>query len=166
MDLEVSRSPNQLDDRPYRRSVGKRPARRVWNLNVLLVDDDVADTELILNVLKRHPEVSTARATDAPEFALRQLASENHLKPDLVLLDIQMPRMNGFNFLEAMRQIPSMAHVPVVFLTTSRLASDVARTKEGSASLYVIKPDSYFELQARLNGVLRRAASGRWEKMP
>jgi len=162
MDLEASRGPSRVGPQDFRPRVEKRPTRRVWSLNVLLVDDDVADTELILNVLKRHPEVSTARATDAPEFALRQLASGNQMRPDLILLDIHMPRMNGFHFLEAMRQIPSMARVPVVFLTTSRLASDVARTKKGSASFYVIKPDSYFELQACLNGVLRRATSGRW----
>jgi CheY-like chemotaxis protein len=140
------------------------PARRVWSLNVLVIDDDVADTELILSVLKRHPDVSAVRAADSPELALRQFAGGHHLRPDLILLDIQMPRMNGFAFLAAMRRIPAVAHVPVVFLTTSKLASDVARMKDSSASLYVIKPDSYFELQARLNGVLKRATSGRWER--
>jgi CheY-like chemotaxis protein len=136
--------------------------RRVWALNVLLVDDDAADTTLILNVLKRHPNVSTALATDAPEFVLRQLAAGRQMKPDLVLLDIHMPRLDGFGFLEALRGIPAMANVPVVFLTTSCLSSDVAKTRGSSALLYVIKPESYLELQSRLNGVLRRAASGRW----
>jgi DNA-binding response OmpR family regulator len=119
--------------------------RRVWALNVLLVDDDAADTALIMNVLKRHPNVSTALATDAPEFVLRQLRTGRQMKPDLVLLDI-----------------PEMAAVPVVFLTTSCLSSDVAKTRGSSALLYVIKPETYLELQSRLNGVLRRAASGRW----
>jgi DNA-binding response OmpR family regulator len=138
-----------------------RSPNRTWNLNVLLIDDDVADTSLILNVLKRHPQVSSAHATDAPEFALRQLEM-GRLKPDLVLLDIHMPRVNGFIFLQEMRHIPSMATVPVVFLTTSRLESDVMRAKGATASSYVIKPESYFELQSRLNGVVRQAAAGRW----
>jgi two-component system, OmpR family, response regulator AdeR len=138
-----------------------RSPNRTWNLNVLLIDDDVADTCLILNVLKRHPQVSAAHATDAPEFALRQLEM-GRLKPDLVLLDIHMPKVSGFTFLQEMRHIPSMASVPVVFLTTSRLESDVMRAKGATASSYVIKPESYFELQARLNGVVRQAAAGRW----
>jgi two-component system, OmpR family, response regulator AdeR len=138
-----------------------RSPNRTWNLNVLLIDDDIADTCLILNVLKRHPQVSAAHATDAPEFALRQLES-GRLKPDLVLLDIHMPKVSGFTFLREMRHIPSMGTVPVVFLTTSRLESDVIRAKGATASSYVVKPESYFELQARLNGVVRQAAAGRW----
>jgi CheY-like chemotaxis protein len=142
-------------------SLEAQPPRRVWSLNVLLVDDDEADTALILSVLRRSPQVSSAQATDAPEFALRQLET-GRLKPDLLLLDIQMPRIDGFAFLDHLRTIPEMIALPVVFLTTSRLASDVMRTRQSSAAFYVIKPDTYFELQARLNGVLRKAASGRW----
>jgi CheY-like chemotaxis protein len=138
------------------------PARRVWSLSVLLVDDDVADTTLILNVLKRHPAVTTAHATNSPEFALRQLAKGQLMTPGLLLLDIHMPRLDGFEFLKALRKIAGMEAVPVVFLTTSGLASDVAKTRDSSASLYVVKPDTYFELQSCLSGVLRRATSGQW----
>jgi CheY-like chemotaxis protein len=138
-----------------------QPPRRVWSLNVLLVDDDAADVSLILNVLRRHPNVSTAHATDAPEFALRQLA-DGRMKPDLILLDIHMPRVDGFTFLEELRRIPTMAIVPVVFLTTSCLAKDVMVARGSSASLYVIKPDTYDALQASLNGVLRRVVRSGW----
>jgi len=138
-----------------------RSPSRTWSLNVLLVDDDVADTCLILNVLRRHPQVSAAHATDAPEFALRQLEL-GRLKPDLVLLDIHMPKVDGFAFLSKMREIDSAATVPVVFLTTSRLSSDVIRARGATASSYVIKPEGYLELQARLNAVVRQTAAGRW----
>ena len=147
---------------PLRPPGETRRTGRVWNLNVLLVDDDVADTALIMNVLTRHPNVSNAHATDAPEFALRQLAKGSPIRPDLVLLDIHMPRLDGFEFLRAMRQIPSVSGVPVVFLTSSGLSTDVAKAMATTASLYVVKPPTYFDLQARLNGVLRQAASGRW----
>lgn len=164
MNLETSTSSMPEAARGFRGLGLGRPRRRLWSLNVLLVDDDPADTALILSVLKRHPDVTNALATDAPQFALRQLATGNQIRPDLILLDIHMPRMNGFNFLEALRELPSMASIPVVFLTTSGLASDVAKTRESSASLYIIKPNTYLELQARLNGVLRRASSGGWER--
>lgn len=138
----------------------KQLRRRVWNLDVLLVDDDPADTALILAALKGNPNITSARATDAPQFALRQFSLGNRLKPNLVLLDIHMPKLDGFRFLEAMRRIPAMSGVPVVFLTTSGLASDVARTHGSSAALYVRKPESYSELQSRLNGVVRLALAG------
>jgi CheY-like chemotaxis protein len=141
--------------------VDPQPARRFFGLNVLLVDDDPADVSLILSALKRHPGVSIAHATDSPGFALRQLSS-GQLAPDLILLDIHMPKLDGFEFLEDMREIPSMASTPVVFLTTSRLRKDVGHARHSSASLYIVKPDNYFDLQAQLNGVIRRAAHGAW----
>jgi CheY-like chemotaxis protein len=124
-----------------------------------LVEDDAADISLILNVLRRHPNVATACAVDAPLVALSQLAT-GQLRPDLLLLDIQMPRINGFVFLERLRQIPTMAKVPVAFLSTSGMGSDVVIAKHSSASYYLIKPDSYIELQARLNELIKQAIAG------
>ena len=151
-----------LSERPWpARQFEPRSPNRAWSLSVLLIDDDAADTSLILNVLRRHPQVSAAQASDAPEFALRELAV-GRLKPDLVLLDIHMPKVSGFTFLQEMRRMPSLTSVPVVFLTTSRLESDVMRAKAATASSYVVKPETYLDLQARLNGVVRQAAAGRW----
>jgi CheY-like chemotaxis protein len=138
-------------------------APRAWNINVLLVEDDAADTNLILNVLQRHPKVSTTHAVAAPDVALLQL-EVGHLEPDLVLLDIHMPRIDGFQFLERLRRIAAMGSVPVVFLTTSSLVSDVMQARQGSAASYVIKPDTYAELQERLDHVIERVISGAWSK--
>lgn len=140
-----------------------RASQHVWSINILVVEDDPADTSLILNVLRRHPNVSATHATDAPDTALAQL-SAGQLDPDLVLLDIHMPRLDGFGFLEGLRRIPSMVGVPVVFLSTSRLARDVIEARHTSASFYVIKPDTYQELQTRLDGVIKRAISGAWSR--
>jgi CheY-like chemotaxis protein len=140
-----------------------QPHLRVWSINVLLVEDDPADVSLILNVLRRHPNVSTAHAAEAPDATLRQLAA-GHLTPDLVLLDIHMPKIDGFAFLEGLRRIPAMASVPVVFLTTSALGKDVVAARHSSASFYLIKPDSYAELQTRLDAVIDRTISGFWSR--
>ena len=161
MNMEMVETPPQYRGPGAPPLLAPQPPKRVWSLNVLVVDDDAADTSLILNVLNRHPNVASAQATDAPEFALRQLEI-GRLGPDLILLDIHMPRLDGFAFLRNLRDIPGLERLPVVFLTTSSLASDVLRTRRSSASHYVLKPDTYLDLQASLNGVLRRAASGRW----
>jgi putative two-component system response regulator len=96
-------------------------------------------------------------------YALRQLAA-GHRKPDLVLLDIHMPRIDGFEFLKGLRRIPGMISVPVVFLTTSGVGKDVLEYMGSSASLYVIKPDTLAELKVRLDGVVERAISGVWSR--
>jgi CheY-like chemotaxis protein len=142
---------------------GPQPAQKVWRLSVLLVDDDPADTSLILSVLGRNRHVDTARAVDSPVLALRQLLA-GYKKPDLVLLDIRMPRLDGFEFLAGLRKLPGMISVPVVFLTSSGLEKDVMAYMGSSASLYVIKPDTLPELQTRLDGIVERAISGAWTR--
>ncbi|MEJ0058741.1 MAG: response regulator [Terricaulis sp.] len=146
-----------------RRSLPPRVVARRWNIEVLLVEDDEADRCLIFDVLKRHPHVSTAHATDAPDKVLFDLAN-GYVRPGLILLDIHMPKLSGFKFLEALRGIPAMRDTPVVLLTTSRLARDVEEARISSASLYVVKPDTYEELQARLDGVIEQAITGAWTR--
>lgn len=146
-----------------RRSRLAQVAQRRWGIKVLLVEDDIADANLILSVLKRHPEVWIVRAENTPDSALSVLSS-GKLTPDLVLLDIHMPRINGFQFLEVLRRIPGTATLPVVFLTTSCLEKDVIAAKQSSASLYVIKPETYLDLQIQLDRVVKRTLSGNWER--
>ena len=156
--LRQARETEALQSEP-----GLRPETKAWSINVLVVEDDLADTSLILDVLRRHPSVASAHATDAPDLALRQLAN-GHLKPDLVLLDIRMPRVDGFEFLDRLRRIPALFGTPVVFLTTSAFASDVIEAKQSSACSYVIKPETYEELKTRLDKVIRTVLSGAWSR--
>jgi DNA-binding response OmpR family regulator len=127
------------------------------------VDDDPADTSLILSVLASHPSVASARSVDEPVLALRQLLV-GYKQPDLVLLDVHMPRIDGFEVLEGLRRIVGMATVPVVFLTTSGQEKDLLAYSRSSASMYVVKPDTFGELQIRMDGVVERAISGIWNE--
>jgi CheY-like chemotaxis protein len=146
-----------------RRPAPPRPVERRWSIEVLLVEDDEADRCLILDVLKRHPHVGAAHATDAPDQILFDLAAGQY-RPSLILLDIHMPKLSGFRFLEALRRIPAMRDTPVVLLTTSRLARDVEEARASSVCLYVVKPDTYEDLQARLDGVIQQAITGAWSR--
>lgn len=137
---------------------GPQVQRRPWSITVLVVEDDLADATLILDVLRRHPGVAGAHASDAPDLVLRELGA-GQLTPDLVLLDIRMPRLDGFVFLDRMRRIPAMEVTPVVFLTTSALASDVIEARHSSASSYIVKPDTYEELRQRIDRVIKRILS-------
>jgi two-component system chemotaxis response regulator CheY len=147
--------------RTHRAPLDPDPARRIWTINVLMVDDDAADTSLVVDVLRRHPGVSSVRASDDPEGML-EVMDAGRLQPDLVLLDINMPRMDGFTFLRRMRHIPAMASRPVVFLTTSKLGRDAEEARYSSAVSYVVKPDTYVELQTRLDTVVRKTIAAGW----
>jgi DNA-binding response OmpR family regulator len=132
-------------------------------LEILLVEDDAADASLILSALYKHPDVLAAYAIAAPVLALHGLL-EGSLKPDLVLLDLHMPRLDGFEFLKGLRRVPGFVSVPVVFLTTSELGRDVLEYMNSSASLYVVKPDTFGELETRMDGIITRTISGVWSE--
>jgi CheY-like chemotaxis protein len=134
-------------------------ARSVWRANILVVEDDAADTRLILRALKANPDVAEVVTRNLPGRALLELAA-GRFRPTIIFLDIRMPRIDGFRFLDALRVIPSMSDVPVVFLTTSALSSDVARASDRAANGYIVKPDSFEELKERLDGVIQQVVSG------
>lgn len=105
---------------------------------VLLVDDNDDHRFLARRALARladPPVLSTAR--DGEEALAACLHGE---RPDLVLLDIKMPRRSGFEVLAALRADPATRGLPVVMFTSSENGGDVARARELGADDYVTKP--------------------------
>jgi DNA-binding response OmpR family regulator len=135
--------------------LGTGPAQNSPGMRVLLVEDDFADTQLIQRALHRHPHVSEVVARNSPARTLMELSS-GRIRPALILLDISMPGMNGFQFLDAMRKIRIMDDTPVVFLTSSAFVSDVGRAIRSSARDYIVKPDTFEELETKLDVAIRR----------
>lgn len=138
-----------------------RAAPSAWAINVMLVDDDPADSSLVIDALKRHPRVGGALSYGDPERALSSLASGKRC-PDLILLDISMPKTDGFAFLRAMEEMPSVRNTPVVLLTTSRFKRDVDHARGTIACGYIVKPDNFEELRRRLDAVVKQTISGKW----
>jgi DNA-binding response OmpR family regulator len=157
----MPRLSHSLVERKYARQAMIKPGLPVEapRLDVLVVEDDAADTRLIQTALRRHPDVGNIATRNLPGRALLEL-SAGRLQPGLVLLDIVMPRLDGFQFLEVMRRVPAMAAVPVVFLTTSAAARDIKRANDNAAFGYIVKPDSYEELEARISAVVKKATKG------
>jgi CheY-like chemotaxis protein len=120
---------------------------------VLLVEDDDSDAELISEVLSRIASVGRlVRAMDG-RLAL-DLVADMPFRPQLILLDLNMPRMGGFEFLAAARESPALRGVPVVVLTTSARYADVREALKGTASSYIVKPESIAELAEKIEKVL------------
>jgi DNA-binding response OmpR family regulator len=119
---------------------------------VLVVEDEPDIRELVIHHLKREGYQVSAAASG--EEALRQVLSA---PPDLVLLDLMMPAMDGLEVCRRLRQDPSTAALPIVMLTAKGDEVDRVLGLEIGADDYVVKPFSPKELLARVRAVLRRS---------
>jgi len=118
--------------------------------SILLVEDNPADVKITQRALRdgRMPvDLPVARdGQEAVEYLLRQGphgADPQWRKPDLVLLDINLPRLTGFQVLERIRSTPALKATPVVVLTTSRRQEDVQQMYEAGANTYFEKPQDF-----------------------
>jgi len=111
------------------------------------VDDSEDDVVLLQEAFADCSLVSFIEAIDDGEQALKYLRREapfaNARRPGLVLLDINMPKKNGFEVLAEMRADPRLSNVPVVMLTTSKQESDILRAYANGACSFISKPVSF-----------------------
>jgi CheY-like chemotaxis protein len=118
-------------------------------MRILLVEDSLADVELTLDALagaKVANEVTVVRDGAA---AIEHLTGADSSRPDLMILDLNLPRMSGHEVLARMRADASMRRIPVAVLTTSSAESDVAKTYDLGANCFLTKPvdiDQFIEV--------------------
>ncbi|TVR75041.1 MAG: response regulator [Sphaerobacteraceae bacterium] len=122
-------------------------------LEVYLVDDDPDHILLITRALRDTEHAVHSRAFQDPEEVLEVLATCESL-PDLILLDINMPGLSGFEVLQKLKADQRLKRIPVVMLTSSELSSDVARAYELGASGYISKPSYMHDIRAILGNTL------------
>jgi two-component system chemotaxis response regulator CheY len=118
---------------------------------VVAIDDDTVILTYIINVLKKTYDVKVAKD------ALHGMALLHNAKPNLVLLDINMPTMNGFDFLEHIRKADDLdlRNVPVVFLTAESHAAFVKRAASEGAQGYIVKPLDPDLLVQKIDSILK-----------
>lgn len=128
-------------------------------LSILVAEDDADDRILLADAFAESGvSVSLDFATDGVELIERLLwrDAEPHVTlPDLVLLDLNMPRMDGRESLRAMREHPRLRHLPVIILTTSSAELDIRLSYQLGANSYVTKPRRFDELIAVLHSLER-----------
>ncbi len=114
---------------------------------VLVVDDSEDDILLLKDAFVDCPLIDLIAAVVDGESALRYMRGEapfaNAQRPAIVLLDINMPRMNGFEVLAEMRADPRLAQTPVIMLTTSKQESDILRAYSDGACSFISKPVNF-----------------------
>jgi CheY-like chemotaxis protein len=109
--------------------------------NILLIDDDEDDQEIFLAALQ---QVSTSLSLIAERNAREALDKlvARLLSPDVIFLDLNMPGMNGQQFLSAIKKGNELKDIPVIIYSTSSQLSVIRHTKDMGAAGYITKPDS------------------------
>lgn len=120
--------------------------------DVLYIEDNASNLRLMEKLLERFPEVRLQTADEA----FRGLYRARTEQPDLIILDINLPGMDGFEALKVLKQDPGTAHIPVIALSANAMAYDVERGLQAGFEAYLTKPIMVSELVATLNEVLAR----------
>ena len=119
---------------------------------ILLIDDNPNDVELALDALDVSPETDVRVASSGVE-AIRLLLDRTEPLPDLILLDLKMPHMDGLAVLDAIRGEAQLPDVPVVMLTTSGDERDIQASYAHGASGYVVKPLEFGQFRAAMSTI-------------
>ncbi len=116
----------------------------VQPIEILLVEDSAADTELALEVMREAKVANNVHTVDTGEDALAFVRNEGRFagspRPDLVLLDLNLPGRSGREVLEEMKADPALRAIPVIVLTTSGEHRDVEGAYAAYVNAYVMKP--------------------------
>jgi chemotaxis family two-component system response regulator Rcp1 len=117
---------------------------------ILVVEDSETDTMLMMKALSHSTRAKNIVSLRDGERAMSYLRERKQLRPDLILLDLNLPKKDGWEVLRECKADPDLRSIPVVVFTTSRLDSDVARCYALGANCVVSKP---FELSPFLGAI-------------
>ncbi|MEO0515358.1 MAG: response regulator [Planctomycetota bacterium] len=130
----------------------KHPAR------VLIVDDNEQNVELLQAYLETLPDCETTVAYDGVEALERieNAAATNESElPDLILLDVMMPRMSGFEVCQKLKDNPKTSPIPIMMVTALNEMGDIERAVEAGTDDFLTKPVNKLELLTRVKSLLR-----------
>lgn len=116
------------------------------NINILLVEDNEGDILLTTEALEEIKVANTLEVVrtgeDAVDFLNKRTKSKKAKEslPDLILLDVNLPRVNGHEVLKFIKEHDALKHIPVIMLTTSSSYEDISQSYKQHANCYIVKP--------------------------
>ena len=127
---------------------------------ILIADDDEEDREMIQDALKESRLINNIHCVKDGEELMDYLFHRGQFKdqdqnplPGLILLDLNMPKMDGREALRAIKSNPSLRQIPVIVLTTSRAEEDIFRTYDLGVNSFITKPVSFEALVAVMKSI-------------
>lgn len=115
---------------------------------ILTVDDVSMNLMIIKNLLSKYFDVRVAKSGELALFIL------GSVKVDLILLDIEMPGMSGFDFIDIVRKIPDVKDTPIIFVTSHANTNIISKAIRAGAKDYVVKPINTKILKEKIFGAL------------
>jgi two-component system chemotaxis response regulator CheY len=125
------------------------------DLKFLIVDDFSTMRRIVRGLLK---EMGCEKAEEAEDGAVA-LAALKAQKFDFVVCDINMPKMNGFDFLKAVRADDSLKHIPVLMVTAEARKEDIVLAAQTGASGYIVKPFTKATLEEKVQKIVQKIAA-------
>jgi len=124
------------------------------SMKVLIVDDFSTMRRIIRNLLKEIGYVNVDEAEDG-QVALAKLRAHDF---ELVVSDLNMPNMNGFELLRSIRADPGLKSLPVLLVTAEAKKEDIITAAQAGASGYIVKPFTKATLEEKLNKIIAKMA--------
>jgi CheY-like chemotaxis protein len=121
-----------------------------------LVDDDIDDQEIFMSAVNEIDSSIKCVSIDNCEEAIEKLKTDKYNLPDIIFLDLNMPRLNGRQCLAELRKLAHLKDVPVVIYSTSSLKKDIEETKSLGANMFLTKPSKFDELCNALTNLISR----------
>ena len=124
------------------------------SINILICEDNLGDVYIITNALQDSTKNYTIDRVSDGEAAIAYLQKTgeyiNVPRPDLILLDLNLPKLHGFEVLSEIKKDPNLKIIPVIILTSSKSQQDIIRTYELFGSCFVTKP---FDIEEFRNAI-------------
>ena len=144
------------------------PAGELKAVTVLLVEDNAAHAEMVNRLFEIHHVAHSVHVAEDGEQALEYLFRRGRFadpatspRPNLVLLDLRLPRMDGLDLLREIRAAPAFRDLPVVVLTTSDAEADMAKAYLSRANSYLVKPLTIRQIERMMHELgIHWAAAG------
>jgi CheY-like chemotaxis protein len=139
--------------------LGSLSLKDLWNKRLIktniyfIVDDDIDDQQFLIEALVENNPFSQCFTASNGEEAITQLTNAIVPTPDVIFLDLNMPRLNGKQCLVMLKNSPSFQHIPVVIYSTTSNKQEIQEINELGASYFLIKPDSFKELREELASI-------------
>ena len=131
-------------------------------MEILMVEDSPGAVRLAIEALRDAQLASHLSVVEdgvaALDFLYRRAPYDGAPRPDLILLDLNLPRMSGYEVLDIIRHDPALRDIPVVVMSTSQAEYDMERCYEMQANRYVVKPVDYMAFVDLIKDLQRFAA--------
>ena len=122
-------------------------SENIKNINILLADDDDADCLLFKEALEELPVSATLTIVHNGEQLIEKISKKENTLPDVLFLDLNMPRKNGFASLEFLKRSNELQDLPVVIYSTSSNEEMIKNVFRNAAHYYICKPNDFLQLK-------------------